>query len=113
MTTWIAMGLVALLFVGPLVWRTWRDHLEERALSLQADIQAAVNHALGGESLVAVRVRSGAQSDVGTVEVFVPSGWESMLEDVWPVMLSHIPAGYVLVFRPNPVPAHGALQRAA
>ncbi|HYS93714.1 MAG TPA: hypothetical protein VEL48_09800, partial [Candidatus Acidoferrales bacterium] len=60
-----------------------------------------------------VRVRPGAQSDVGTVEVFVPSGWESMLEDVWPVMLSHIPAGYVLVFRPSPASAHGALQRAA
>ena len=65
MTTWIAMGLVALLFVGPLVWRTWRDHLEERALSLQADLQAAVNHALGGESLVAVRVKPGAQSGRG------------------------------------------------
>jgi hypothetical protein len=113
MTTWIAMGLVALLFVGPLVWRTWRDHLEERALSLQADIQAAVNHALGGESLVAVRVRPGAQRDAGTVEVYVPSGWESMLEEVWPVMLSHIPAGYVLVFRPSPASGHGALQRAA
>jgi hypothetical protein len=113
MTTWIAMGLVALLFVGPLVWRTWRDHLEERALSLQADIQAAVNHALGGESLVAVRVRPGAQRDEGTVEVYVPSGWESMLEEVWPVMLSHIPPGYVLVFKPSPASGHGALQRAA
>jgi hypothetical protein len=113
MTTWIAMGLVGLLFIGPLVWRTWRDHLEERALSLQADLQAAVNHALGGESLVAVRVKPGAQSDMGTVEVFVPSGWESELEDVWPVMLSHIPAGYVLVFRPSPIAAPGALKRAA
>lgn len=113
MTTWIAIGLVGLLFVGPLVWRTWRDRLEDRALALQADIQAAVNHALGGESLVAVRVRPGAKRDMGTVEMFVPSGWESMLEEVWPVVLSHIPAGYVLVFRPSPVPARGTLQRAA
>ena len=113
MTTWIAMGLVALLFVGPLVWRAWRDHLEERALSLQADIQAAVNHALGGESLVAVRVKPGAQSDMGTVEIYVPSGWESVLEEVWPVVLSQVPAGYVLVFRPSPARAHGTLRRAA
>ena len=113
MTTWIAMGLVGALFVGPLVWRMWRDRLEERALSLQADIQAAINHSLGGESLVAVRVKPGAQSDMGTVEVFVPSGWESMLEDVWPVVLSHIPAGYVLVFRPSLAPARDALKRAA
>ena len=113
MTTWIAVGLVGLLFVGPLLWRTWRDRLEEHALSLQADIQAAVNHSLGGESLVAVRVKPGAQRDMGTVEVFVPSGWENELEDVWPVVLSHIPPGYVLVFRPSPVPALGTLKRAA
>ena len=113
MTTWIAVGLVSLLFIGPLVWRTWRDNLEDRALSLQADIQAAVNHALGGESMVAVRVRPGAQRDMGTVEMFVPSGWESVLEEVWPVVLSHIPAGYVLVFRPSPASAPGTLRRAA
>jgi hypothetical protein len=113
MTTWIAVGLVALLFVGPLAWRMWRDQLEERALSLQADIQAAVNHALGGESLVAVRVKPGAQRGMGTVEIFVPSGWESVLEEVWPVVLSHIPAGYVLVFRPSPVPAPRTLRHAA
>src|SRR5215469_16385663 len=71
-TAWIAMGIVALLFVGPLVWRTWRDHLEDRALSLQADLQAAVNHALGGESLVAVRVKAGAHDKTGTVEIYVP-----------------------------------------
>ena len=113
MATWIAMGLVALLLVGPLVWRTWRDHLEERALSLQADLQAAVNHELGGESLVAVRVKPGTQRDMGTVEIFVPSGWESVLEQVWPVVLSHIPAGYVLLFRPSPPVAAATLRRAA
>jgi len=113
MTAWIAMGIVALLFVGPLVWRTWRDHLEDRALSLQADLQAAVNHALGGESLVAVRVKVGAHDKTGTVEIYVPAGWEDVLEDVWPVVLSHMPAGYVLVFRPSPTAAPAPLRRAA
>jgi len=113
MTAWIAMGIVALLFVGPLVWRTWRDHLEDRALSLQADLQAAVNHALGGESLVAVRVKAGAHDKTGTVEIYVPAGWEDVLEDVWPVVLSHMPAGYVLVFRPSPSAAPAPLRRAA
>jgi hypothetical protein len=113
MTAWIAIGLVVLLFAGPLLWRTWRDRLEERALSLQADLQAAVNRELGGESLVAVRVKAGAQGGTGTVEVFVPAGWESVLEEVWPVVLSHIPAGYVLVFRPSPASAPAQLRRAA
>ena len=105
MTTWIVMALVSLLFLGPLLWRAWRDRLEDRAMALQADIQAAVNHHLGGESLVAVRVAAGARPGMGRVEIFVPSGWESVLEDVWPVVLKRVPAGYALVFRPSPAPA--------
>jgi dTDP-4-amino-4,6-dideoxygalactose transaminase len=33
---------MSLLFLGPLLWRARRDKLEDRALGLQADIQAAV-----------------------------------------------------------------------
>jgi hypothetical protein len=113
MTTWIVVALISLLFLGPLFWRARRDELEDRALALQANIQAAVNHQLGGESLVAVRVAAGAQRATGTVEIFVPAGWESILEEVWPVVLSRVPAGYALVFRPNPVTVPGALKRAA
>jgi uncharacterized protein YbdZ (MbtH family) len=106
MTTWIVMALVSLLFLGPLLWRARRDRLEDRALALQADIQAAVNRHLGGESLVAVRVVAGAQRGMGTVEIFVPAGWDSVLEDVWPVVLKRVPAGYALVFRPSLAPTH-------
>jgi len=105
MTTWIVMALLSLLFLGPLLWRVRRDRLADRALALQADIQAAVNHHLGGESLVAVRVVAGAQRGTGTIEIFVPAGWESVLDDVWPVVLKRVPAGYALVFRPSPAPA--------
>jgi hypothetical protein len=114
MTTWIVMALISLLFLGPLLWRARRDRLEERALELQADIQAAVNHHLGGESMVAVRATAGTQRGMGTVEIFVPAGWESVLEDVWPVVLKRVPAGYTLVFRPSPAPArHGEPARRA
>jgi hypothetical protein len=60
-----------------------------------------------------VRVKAGAQDGTGTVEIYVPVGWESVLEEVWPVLLSHIPAGYVLVFRPSPASAPAPLRRAA
>jgi len=113
MTTWIVVALISLLFVGPLLWRARRDKLEDRALALQADIQAAVNHHLGGESMVAVRVGAGAQRGTGTVEIFVPDGWESILEEVWPVVLSRVPAGYALVWRPSPARVPAALGRAA
>ena len=113
MTTWIVVALISLLFLGPLFWRARRDKLEDRALALQADIQAAVNHHLGGESLVAVRVAAGAQRGTGTVEIFVPASWESILEEVWPVVLARVPVGYALVFRPSPARVPAALGRAA
>jgi hypothetical protein len=115
MTTLIVLAVLTLLFVGPLLWRARRDMLEDRALELQADIQAAVNHHLGGESLVAVRVVAGVQRGTGTVEIFVPAGWESDLADVWPVVLKRVPAGYALVFRPSPATARheDSVRRAA
>jgi len=113
MTTLIVVALISLLFLGPLVWRARRDTLEDRALELQADLQAAVNHQLGGESMVALRVAAGAQRGTGTVEIFVPAGWESILEEVWPVVLSRVPAGYALVWRPSGARVPAALGRAA
>ena len=113
MTTWIAVALVSLLFLGPLLWRAWRDRVEDRALALQASLQAAVNHHLGGESLVAVRVGAGARRATGTVEIFVPAGRESALDEVWPVVLARVPVGYTLVFRPSPARVPATLGRAA
>jgi len=113
MTTLIVVAIMSLFFLGPLFWRARRDDLEDRALALQADIQAAVNRQLGGESLVAVRVAAAAQRGRGTVEIFVPSGWESILEEVWPVVLPRVPTGYALVFKPTPARAPAALGRAA
>ena len=108
MTALITMSLLSLLFLGPLVWRLWRDRLESRALALQAEIQAAINASLGGESMIAVRVNAGSREQSGTVELFVPAGWEDMLDPVWRVVLPLMPAGYTLVFRPSPTPVRRA-----
>ena len=81
------MALLTVLFIGPLLWRARRDTLEDRALELQADIQAAVNHRLGGESLVAVRVVAGVQRGTGTVEIFVPAGTRRWGAYVLPFLL--------------------------
>ncbi len=108
MTALITMTLLAALFLGPLFWRLWRDRLESRALELQAVIQAAINATLGGESMIAVRVNPGTREESGTVELYVPSGWEDMLDPVWRVVLPLMPAGYTLVFRPSP----GSVRRA-
>src|SRR5207245_4915788 len=78
MTALITMSLLSLLFLGPLVWRLWRDRLESRALELQAEIQAAINASLGGESMIAVRVNAGSREQSGTVGLFVPAGGEDL-----------------------------------
>jgi len=102
MTALITIVLLGVVFLGPLAWRVWRDRVENQALELQAEIQAAVNSSLGGESFVAVRVSPGPGDHTGTVELLVPSGWEETLEHVWRVVLPLVPAGYALVFRPSP-----------
>ena len=108
MTALITMTLLSFLFLGPLLWRLRRDHLETRALELQAEIQGAINASLGGESMIAVHVNAGSRERSGTVELFVPAGWEDMLDPVWRVVLPLMPAGYTLVFRPSAGVAHRA-----
>ena len=58
--------------------------------------------------LIAVRVNAGSREQSGTVELFVPAGWEDMLDPVWRVVLPLMPAGYTLVFRPSPTPVRRA-----
>ncbi len=97
MADWIALTVVALVVLAPLGWGVWKDRREERALAVRADIQAAVDHTLGGQSVVSVWVTAGSIGRVGRVEVSVPSGWEPLLTEVWPAVLAHMPRGYELV----------------
>jgi hypothetical protein len=91
------VGLV--LVVGPLVWRVARDRSEARALGIRAYVQSLVDRKLGGESFVSVHVTPRGLWSVGQVIVAVPSGWESLLEEVWPVLMARTPSGYELVVR--------------
>ncbi|MEX2223620.1 MAG: hypothetical protein WEG40_17665 [Candidatus Rokuibacteriota bacterium] len=87
------------LVVGPLLWRVQRDRREERALSIRAYVQSLVNRKLGGESFVSVQVTPRGLWRTGQVVVAVPSGWEWLLEEVWPVLMARAPRGYELVVR--------------
>jgi hypothetical protein len=111
----IASMVGIVLVAGPLVWRVLRDRRESRALSTRAYVQSLVDRSLGGESFVSVQVNPRGPWAQGQVVVSVPGGWESMLEDVWPVLLARVPRGYELVVRrgeQTSVPA-GALRRVA
>jgi len=91
--------LVSLLVAGPLAVRAWSDRREARALSLRADLHAAMARALGGESLVALWVRSPALWREGQVVLSAPAGSESLTRAAWKAIAGRVPEGYDLVVR--------------
>jgi hypothetical protein len=104
----VAVVIGSILVVGPLAWRVQRDRSESRALATRAYVQSLVDRKLGGESFVSVQVTPRSLWSQGQVVVSVPGGWEWMLEDVWPVLLTRVPRGFELVVRRGdeaPVPA--------
>lgn len=112
--TMVALGLIGVLVLAPLWWRVWRDKSEGRALSMRAEIQAAVNRALKGESFLSVRVTPATPWRVGRVLLSTPTGSEWLIEAVWDSVLKRVPGGYELVVRPGrPKPAGSAILRRA
>lgn len=101
----VALLIGLALVVGPLVWRVQQDRREDRALGVRAYVQSLVDRKLGGESFVSVQVEPGGLWRPGQVVVAVPGGWESLLEEAWPVLLARVPRGYELVVRRGEAPA--------
>ncbi|HXJ80842.1 MAG TPA: hypothetical protein VMS64_19455 [Candidatus Methylomirabilis sp.] len=93
----VAMVLVSIVFIGPLVWRIWQDRRQDEGDVIAADIRAAINRRLRGESLVAVRVTPRAPWRSGRIVLSVPSGYESLVETAWPGVARRLPSGYELV----------------
>src|SRR5438876_2337687 len=93
----LAMLLTGALFLGPIFWRIWLDRQHAEADAVGADVRAAVNRRLDGESLLAVRVTARAPWRPGRVVLSVPSGYQCLVEAAWPAVARRIPAGYELV----------------
>ena len=87
------------LIAGPLGWRAWRDQAEARALAVRADIHAALTRALGGESLVSLRVVPSMPWREGRVFLSAPSGCESLVRSAWSAVVAKVPPDYDLVVR--------------
>jgi len=87
----VAMVLVSIVFIGPLVWRIWQDRRQDEGDVIAADIRAAINRRLRGESLVAVRVTPRAPWRSGRIVLSVPSGYESLVETAWPGVARRLP----------------------
>jgi hypothetical protein len=114
----VALLAVASLVVGPVAWSAWRDRARVRSLAIRAEIQSAVNHALGGESLVNVEVVPAMTWRRGRVVLSAPADWRWLIDSVWMRVLERLPENYELVIRAGRTPAPvanraSALKRAA
>jgi hypothetical protein len=101
----VAMLLISTLFLGPLLWRVWLDRRHADADVIGADIRAAINRRLHGESFVAVRVTARSLWHSGRVVLSVPAGHASLVEAVWSGVARRLPPGYELVLAAQDQPA--------
>ena len=116
--SWLALIVVVLAVLGPLAWSMVRDRRAERALSVRAEIQYAVDRRLGGASYVMVHAEAPTLWRRGRVVLAAPRIAESDVDEVAPLVLALTPAGDELVIALGPgtteTPAHEVpLRRAA
>lgn len=105
----IVSVLVVGLVFGPLAYRLWRDRIEDRALSVQADVDGVLRRELHGDSLVSVAVTPALPWHAGRVALWAPRDWQPVLGDVSAPVLEVVPDDYELVVkpaRPHAEPAH-------
>ena len=96
------MGLLISIapVVAALVWCNVHDHRQKLADGVRADVNAAMNHVMGGESLVAVEVEPPTPWRAGQVRLRAPGGYDPLLACVSEAVLQRLPDGYELVTRP-------------
>ena len=91
----LLVGVVA----GMLAWRVLTDRLQDRALAVRADIQAAVDRSLEGESFLAVTVEPESTFHPGRVVLSTPTGYEWLVREAWTPVVERVPDGYELVIK--------------
>jgi len=80
-----------------LAWRTAVDRRRERAAMVGAGVRAAVAHALGGESLVAVRVELPTPWTHGRVHLSAPHAYRRLVDESCLDVAQRLPLAYDLV----------------
>jgi hypothetical protein len=87
------------LGAGVLGWRVLDDRARDRALAMRADIQAAVDRSLEGESFLAVSVEPESTFHAGRVVLSTPTGYEWLVREAWTPVVQRVPDGYELVIK--------------
>jgi hypothetical protein len=91
------LALTTAPVIALLVWLQQHDRRLSEAGRLRADLHHAANRALGGESLLAIRVDHATSWRRGHVHLSAPLGYEWLVGDVSPAVLSRLPERYDLV----------------
>jgi hypothetical protein len=91
------LALTTAPVIALLVWLQRSDRRRIEAGQLRADIHHAANRALGGESLLAIRVDHPTPWRRGHVHLSAPLGYEWLVGDVSPAVLSRLPDRYDMV----------------
>ena len=102
MTDLIGLVLSMMPIVAPLVWCNLRDRRQQRANGVRADIRAAANGALGGESLIAIQVEPAMRWRAGRVHLSAPGGYEPLIVSVTAAVMHRLPKDYELVLHATP-----------
>jgi hypothetical protein len=98
----LAAVLTLGVFLGPLLARLVLDRRADSANVVAAQIRSAVRRRLGGDSMISVLVEPKSFLQPGRIRLSAPSGYEGLIETVWPAVVKCVPAGYELVVRPAP-----------
>ena len=101
MEAFLATALIVALFILPLGVRARIDRRRARAEQIGAEIRAAVNRRLHGESLLSIQVTPTGLWHPGRVVLDAPSGYEELTETAWPVVVGRVPEDYEIVLKPG------------
>lgn len=83
--------------LGLLAWREHVDRQGRTADLVRADVHAGATRALGGESLLAIKVEAPTAWRPGHVRLTTPSGYEPLIGRAFQTVLERVPNGYEVV----------------
>jgi Universal stress protein family len=101
--TGLFLGLAPVLAL--LLWCEVRDRRRDQADVVRAEIRAATNHVLGGETMLSVQVEPALRWRRGRVHLSVPGGYESLIARVSRTVIERLPNRYELVIHRGFAPA--------
>ncbi len=91
------MFVVIAPVVAMALWCHVSDRRRQEANSVRADVHAAANQVLGGDSMLAFQVDPAVRWRAGRVRLSMPDGYESLVGRVSSAVIQTMPRSYELI----------------